>query len=217
MRPSRISIKRRLLGRSAFTLVELLVVIGVIGALAAGVGLLLRGNNPGTALRSAQSTLASALSSARGQAALNQANAMLIVQADPAVENFLRSVRVVVSTSSGWKEVGGEIILPEGVFVVPHNATTTTLSDSSANRLSTFFTTSAPVTGLSMTTNFLQSREISPLGAMGSGVGGRILVAPGRQTGANAFTIDNTSAVRGLIVSNYGVATLVNESETLDQ
>lgn len=209
----------------AFTLIELLVVIGIIGILAGGVGLILRGNNPGAALRAAQSTLIGTLSAARGQAALNQTNAMIIVQSDPAVDNFLRSVRVVVEITAGsgtWKEVGGEVILPQGVYIVPNSATLTgaAVSNSTAKRLSSFFTTSASVPGLtingvSTTTNFLQSTVFTPLGGIGS-VGGRVLVAAGTSTGATTITLDNTAAVRGFIISKYGVATLVNESETLD-
>ena len=80
----------------AFTLIELLVVIGLIGLLAGGIGVAMKNKNPGTGLRSAQSTLVSLLSSARGQSALNQVDAMILVQADPTADNFLRSIRVVV-------------------------------------------------------------------------------------------------------------------------
>ena len=66
---------------SAFTLIELLVVIGLIGLLAGGLGVAMKNKNPGSGLRSAQSVLVSLLSSARGQSALNQANAMILVQA----------------------------------------------------------------------------------------------------------------------------------------
>lgn len=221
--------KRNALGRScvrAFTLIELLVVISIIAILAAGVGVMLKGNNPGSALRAGQSTLMSTLAAARGQAALSQTNAMIIVQADPAVENFLRSVRVVVETAANsgvWKEVGGEVILPQGVYIVPHSASLAgaTVSDSGAKRLSDFFTTSGSVpgfmiNGVSTTTPFLQSKVFTPLGSMSTAVGGRVLVAAGSGTGATTVSLDNTAAVRGFVVSKYGVATLVSESETLD-
>jgi prepilin-type N-terminal cleavage/methylation domain-containing protein len=213
-------------GKRAFTLIELLVVIGIIGVLAGGIGLMLKGNNPGSALRAAQSTLMGTLAAARGQAALNQTNAMIIVQSDPSVDNFLRSVRVVVEITAGsgtWKEVGGEVIMPQGVFIVPNSTslTSTTLSSTASKRLSDFFTTSGSVTGLTIngaatSTSFLQSKIFTPLGSINSPTGGRVLVAAGNPTGATAFTLDNSAAVRGFVVSKYGVATLINDSETLD-
>jgi len=117
----------------AFTLIELLVVIGIIAVLAGGIGLAMRDNNPGSALRSAQGLALSSLSAARGQAALSQNNAQLIVQADNADDRFLRSIRVVVydtTVSGNWRQVGGEILLPVGVYVVPPSAITGVTFDS---------------------------------------------------------------------------------------
>jgi prepilin-type N-terminal cleavage/methylation domain-containing protein len=110
----------------AFTLIELLVVIGIIAAIASGVGIALRGNNPEATLRSAQGLALGALSSARGQAALTQTNARIIIQADRNEPNFLRSIRIVVPdlvTPGNWKQVGGEIVLPQNIYVVPPSGT----------------------------------------------------------------------------------------------
>lgn len=208
----------------AFTLIELLVVIGIIAVLASGVGLALRGNNPEASLRAAQGLAVGALSSARGQAALTQSNARIIVQADSNDLNFLRSIRIVVpdsATPGSWKQVGGEIILPENVYVVPPTGTLTGVTFVTANgawnvgRNSTLFNAAtAAVTGLTNATTSLISKDISPLGTV---EGGRIVVTPGRRTSATAITLDNASAVRGLVVSRYGVASLVDEATSFDQ
>jgi prepilin-type N-terminal cleavage/methylation domain-containing protein len=226
---------------SAFTLIELLVVIGLIGLLAGGLGVAMKNKNPGSGLRSAQSVLVSQLSSARGQSALNQVDAMMLVQADPTKDNFLRSVRVVVQTASGantWQEMGGEVVLPEGIYVVPPvtsvvGATLKLLNETDTKRRSLFVNTGT-VTGASLGTlvpagTYFQSLRLTSLGsvldaasttATNSGIkvtGGRLLVAAGRQTGATAWELDNVSAIRGFVVSTYGVATLINDTATLDK
>lgn len=225
---------------SAFTLIELLVVIGLIGLLAGGLGVAMSNKNPGTGLRTAQSTLVSVLASARGQAAMNQADAMILVQADPAEENFLRAIKVVVqkrNSSTGlvlekeWVEVGGEVVLPEGAYVVPpvKSMTGVSLSSPDPKRLSLFVSTST-VKGASLGLQrgtYFQSLHLTPLGSVSvdatttasdpiKTTGGRMLVAVGKQTSANAWSLDNANAVRGFVVSIYGVASLINNAATLD-
>lgn len=211
----------------AFTLIELLVVIGLIAALASGVGLALRGNNPDSSLRSGQSLTLGALSSARGQAALTQANARIVVQANSASPNFLRSIRVVVAdaaTAGGWKQVGSEIILPEGIYVVPPLASNVTdvSFDSSAGgwtaakqtalQSSLFNTATENLTpALSDGLKLLTSKPMTSLGAID---GGNIFVTSGRLTGPTTLVLDNASSVRGLVVSRYGVASLVNDTDS---
>ena len=218
---------------SAFTLIELLVVIGLIALLAGGMGVAMKNKNPGSGLRSAQSILVSLLSATRGQAALNQVNAMILVQADPNLPNFLRSVKVVVqTTTNSWTEVGGEVVLPEGIYVVPPpnaNLTGLTLKSSDTKRLSRFVDSNmvmGTAIGL-LDGKYLQSMHLTALGSVSdtgsvsgtAGVkvtGGRMLVAAGNQTGEKAWTLDNDSAIRGFVVSSYGVATLINDTATLD-
>jgi prepilin-type N-terminal cleavage/methylation domain-containing protein len=210
---------------AAFTLIELLVVIGIIAALAGGVGLALRDNNPGSALRGAQGLTVSALSSARGQAALTQANAKLIVQADKTNVNFLRAIRIVTTTDNGanWKQVGGEIILPSGVYIVPNGTVPgLTLDPAGWGRKSTFFSATAPTTVTGITASdglWISSGWISPLGVLTTGSGstivnGYIVVASGKITGPDAVTLDNYESLRGVDISRYGVATLVNEADS---
>jgi prepilin-type N-terminal cleavage/methylation domain-containing protein len=220
----------------AFTLIELLVVIGLIALLAGGIGVAMKNKNPGSALRSAQSILVSTLSAARSQSVLNQVDAMILVQADPAQDNFLRSVKVVVQTATNattWKEVGGEVVLPEGVYVVPPGtsvtgATLTLLDSSSTGRRSLFLVTSPADGGTSglgalvSSGKYFKSYRFTSLGALvddaGAKVtGARMLVAAGTQSGPTAWTLYNTSAVRGFSVSNYGVATVIGDSDSFNQ
>jgi len=219
----------------AFTLIELMVVIGLIAVLAGGVGMVMKDKNPGSGLKAAQSTLVSLLASARGQSALNQVDAMILVQADPTKDNFLRSVKVVVKIDSGattttYQEVGSEVVLPEGVYVVPPSSSLTevTLKSSSGNRLSQFVVSST-VQGASLgltSGTYFKSMQLTALGGIskdtGGGTtqvavsGGRMLVSAGTQTGANAWTLANDSAIRGFSVSKYGVATLISDTDSLN-
>jgi prepilin-type N-terminal cleavage/methylation domain-containing protein len=199
-----------------FTLIELLVVIGLIALLASGVGIALNNKNPGTMLQSAQGTLVGALSSARSQAALNQADAMIIVKAgDPSVENFLRSIQIVVEKTPGsddWREVGTEIILPEGVYVVP-GATITNVMTDPAGKPSTFFSGNASVRidGTYTTDTYMCSGKFTSLGLLSGGLSGSILVAPGTFTSETNLTLENKNAARGLVISRYGIATSVDD------
>jgi prepilin-type N-terminal cleavage/methylation domain-containing protein len=205
----------------AFTLIELLVVIGIIAALASGVGLALRDNSPGAALRAAQGLTVSALSTARGQAALTQSTAKLIVQGDKTKETFLRAIRIVVSSDAGatWKQVGGEILLPKGAYIVPNGAVDGMTTTGSA-RKSTFFNNAAPatVTGIPAADGtWISSGWISSLGVLTTGSGstissGNIVVGAGKVMGPNAVTMDNDEALRGVAVSRYGIATIVNDA-----
>lgn len=207
---------------SAFTLIELLVVIGLIALLAGGVGIAMRGNNPTATLRSAQGLLSSALAAGRGQAALTQSNAELLVEADNiADESFLRRIIVVVN---GNTQVGPDIMLPQGAYVVPP-ATITGVSLVEADgagtwpdsRRSSFFTSRAlrSVNGISK--NYLiPSGSLTALGTVSAGSGGKIVVGMGRLTSGTTLEISNPEAARGILVSRYGVATPINDAESLD-
>lgn len=198
-----------------FTLIELLVVIGIIAVLAGGVGLALRGGNPDSAIRSAQGMIASTLSATRGQAALKQSYAKIIVQADSSKDNFLRLIRVVTSPDQAtWTQAGGDIILPTGVYVVP-SGVVNGLTTAGSGRRSTFFGSPAAVSGISDVSNsWLSSAVITPLGMVLSS--GYIVVGSGRQNGPSTVVLDNYDSVRGVSVSRYGIANLINDATSFD-
>ncbi len=114
----------------AFTLVELLIVIAVIGILAGSLAAVLRTGDKGPALQAAQATLSGFVSAARAQAALGNTNATLVIWAnrdDP--ETYLRraAVAVRVDTNDDGEfddyAIQGDIQdLPRGIFFVPEDA-----------------------------------------------------------------------------------------------
>lgn len=232
---------RRHTAPKGFTLIELLVVIGLIGILAAGIGIALRDGNPTAALKAGQNSITTLVSSARGQAALNQSDAMVIVDVTPDTatsDTCLRSLQVVVRAGPGldqWRSVGNPIILPAGIYVVPppsSSITGVTFSGSwtDTRKSKGFQTTSGGAiteraydavaypyypTNAFSGRSYLRFQVFNSLGQVSNPA--TLLVTSGKKTGPSAVSLDNSEMVRGLLVSRYGVATLINESSTFDQ
>ncbi len=113
---------------SGFTLLELLVVIGMIGFLGAAVGLALSGRaHEGPALAAAQQIVASLVGATRMQALLHQTHARLIVAAHPipgsgGLAGGLRRFQIVREepfASGAYVAVGHPVVLPEPICIVP--------------------------------------------------------------------------------------------------
>lgn len=116
---------------AGFTLVEILVVIGLIVILVGGIAIALGGRGgEGAALANAQSLVAGLVGTTRAQAALHQTEARLVVYAQipPAptadAAKYLRSLQVVrrETLPSGveiWVAAGDPVTLPTPICVVP--------------------------------------------------------------------------------------------------
>jgi prepilin-type N-terminal cleavage/methylation domain-containing protein len=116
---------------AAFTLVEVLVVIGVIGILLGAIALGLSGRgSDGVALANAQSVLSGLVGTARAQAALHQTNARLVVYAQMPpgatadASKYLRTLQVVRQETNAagqnvWVAAGDPVTLPAPICVVP--------------------------------------------------------------------------------------------------
>jgi len=113
----------------AFTLVELLIVIAVIGILAGSLAAVLRTGDKGPALQAAQATLSGFVSAARAQAALGNTTATLVIWADrDDPETYLRRAAIAVrvdtneppdGVTDSYAIQGGVQDLPRGIFFVP--------------------------------------------------------------------------------------------------
>ncbi len=116
--------------KNGFTLVETLIVVGVMVVLAGVAAIALSGrSSQGAALASAQSVVAGLVSTTRSQAAVYQVRARLLVYAQRPTgsgtieaNRYLRALQVVRETdldSNVWVAVGDPVMLPMPICVVP--------------------------------------------------------------------------------------------------
>lgn len=209
-----------------FTLIELMVVIGIMVVLIGGVGFALR-DTAGASLASAQNTLATLVGQARAQAAVNQTEARLLIHAvrPPAgdADKYLRLLQVVIAVPAGsttWQAVGSPVYLPRGVYIVP--TSTAGLLAQGITWLSNPVPVSSPL-GSAGNPN-------QPVGTAFNGVGTvffvefkadgalnpaatpyiKLAVTTGA-LGTNSLpAFNNPNAVRGVLVRPSGAVTFVN-------
>lgn len=222
----------------AFTLLELLVVIGLIAGLASLLATSFAGGGKAAALHSAQASVAHLLTAARTKAPAVNRKVRLLVHADPnQPERYLRLLVLQVGRQSGaspadWDSVQS-VTLPPGTCVVPASlaglvsdaAAWKRVTDPDDDLVSDLFTNQAlshalegdvaaqAWTGVAFTPN-------GTLAALGAGPPpkGYVVIAraqirpPGTYTaGEPPLLLVNPESVRGLVLSAYGVPALLAE------
>ena len=105
---------------SGFTLIELMVVIGVVAVLAAVIFSGLRGSDATVTLRSAQATMANALNAARTLAISKGVNVGLLINNDTGDAEHYRRLIVLVEDINGSSSIVSSFNLPDGIYVIPH-------------------------------------------------------------------------------------------------
>lgn len=109
---------------SGFTLVEILVVAGLVAVLAVGLGMALQNGGEAMAVRTAERTAAGLFQSARTQAVLQQARTRVLVLNDPKdPDRHLRYLGIVVEdihNAGHWRASHGGIVLPDGVVFLQY-------------------------------------------------------------------------------------------------
>lgn len=211
--------------RRAFTLIEMVVVIGVIGVLI-GVGFAaLRTSSPTTGLRIGQGQLVSMFTALRAQAALSGQTARLIIDAtntDPV--NYLRRIRVVTqdpADATNWILLNEGVLLPEGVFFVPPGAGSPTLAEggtwaASALRSNINSGNVATTFDVNDTPGLYHWVQITARGTPSSAPPPppRIVLGAGQRVGAlgtDYVGFLSSDLVRGIRWSQYGLTSVVND------
>ena len=217
---------------AGFTLLELLVVIGLIAALSffliGGLG----GGGRSAALQSAQATIANMVTAARTKAMASGQSSRVLVHVDATITSqplrFMRYVAIQTQAPTGWQTIA-DAYLPEGVYVVPGNFSTIPAGLFAANT-STPWTKAdgSALRSTALRSNQITSETINSAGAeqwvsftisanAGTAQAGDIILASGRLrppgsylSGESPVELDNPENVRGLTLSSYGVPALIN-------
>lgn len=217
---------------AAFTLLELLVVVGLIAALSFVLVGGLGGGGKAAALQSAQATLANLVTAARVKAMASGQPARVLVCIDPNSTaqpgRYLRYVALQVQVAGTWQLLT-ETYLPDGVYVVPGNFTSIpaglfpantstpwTRSDGSALRSTVL--RNGSITAEAISGNVAEQWVSFSLSAAGTTTqAGDIIVAAGRRRAPGSYAVgespvelENPEQVRGISLSQYGVPVLIN-------
>jgi len=214
-----------------FTLIELLVVLGIITLLAGGLGLALRDGESARALEAAQATVASLVSAARVEAVLHQNRTMLVFDADPSGDCFLRGVQVAVESapdSGRWRIAGPGAVLPRGICVVPgsvgvvgatfaaDDAQPGTWPEERQSTLEMMPAGSILNGADNPSGKYLgMSVPLTSKGLAGVGVSVKLVLAAVRRA-PPGLIFDHPDQVRGIALSSYGVAILLNDARAFD-
>ncbi len=213
----------------AFTLVELLVVIGLIAALGTVFALGLKGGGRGVALASAQSLLANLVNTVRLKAVTTGHETRLLLNTDPVSDphsaRFLRYLVWQERVADEWRTLG-EAWLPEGVGLLPRDprnpahllASGVAWTRADGTTLRSTALQAAGDLRLAINSSVLESwasLSFTPAGTTFSN--GDLVLAtmeplpPGSYApGESPFQFTNPENVRGLSLSRYGLASLVS-------
>ena len=223
---------------SGFTLLELIVVIGLMATLAFVLFSGLSGAGQAQALQSAQATVANLVTAARTKAPATNHKTRLLINVDLVTpERYLRYVVLQLARQPGssptdWDTIQS-VLLPTGTCVVPgtltglvpdatqwkraSNPTEDLVSDLFKNQ-SLSYTLEGDVAAQAWTgVAFTPNGTLAALAA-GPPPKGSIVLALGMcrppgsyATGGPPLQLDHPQSVRGLVLSAYGVPALLNE------
>lgn len=212
----------------AFSLVELLVAVGLIALMAAGIGVALRGSGSTSALQNAQGVVAGVVTAARMQAMAQNASVRIMIDADPASEGYLRTCRILVSTGGAWRQAGSPATLPAGTYVVPSaeiaGATFSEVNGPWPEARRSSLTKSpeeVPLVSRSGEDGNSERAVWTVFDFNGQGLPSlrgtvrlQLIVGVARRA-ADALVFENPELVRGVMVTDYGVPLLLNQGDEL--
>jgi type II secretory pathway pseudopilin PulG len=209
---------------SAFTLTELLIVVGLVSVLSVVFISVLGGGGKSVALEAGQSTLVQLVTAARTRALAANTTVRLLVRNRTDAEDYRRLLVVVQNEAGTWRAVDS-YQLPANIYVLPHRSrvpsgmypvasewrtadNSEVLGSSSLNRAPVTFDFDA---GLE-TWEYL---GFTANGTMETGPGS-LVVAVGRpasptESGGSPVILTDPASARGIQVSTYGLPRLIND------
>lgn len=219
--------------RRGFTLIELLVVIAVIAVLAGGIGVAMLSGNPDKALQNSQSVAGSLTSVARSKAAIMQGDTGVFLNVAFGSDGFLREFRIAtLNTSGDWVVSGDPVYLDKGIYFVPPSGSGFTTSQVemvgtvawNADLRSNGYSSASFPLNFSDSTNvpgsFRMVEAFNPRGGVidfptvvTPRTDRRIVLAPGRIESDGKITLNQAESVRGLMISTYGIAVMINDAD----
>lgn len=215
--------------RRAFTLLELLVVVGLIAAMSFLLLGGLAGGSQSAALQAGQATLSNLVAAARSRAVASGRSTRLLVQHDAqspvAAERYLRFLALEELRQGEWRTLQ-TVSLPRGIHVVPHenHLPPGLLLDDAAWRRTdgTRLHSSALFRPLvSRQVDTLAVEQWAELGFSAHGTtatAGQLVLAAGRTAqvsvaGDPPVVLHSVEIVRGVQLSVYGLAVTIDGRE----
>ncbi len=215
----------------AFTLFELLVVLGLIAVLSFILSPKFGAGRQSAALQTAQAMLFNLLSAARTKAQATGQSSRVLIQVDPVNYGqplrYLRYLAVQTQNPSGWT-VFAEAFLPDGIYIVPGNfnalpigifppeLTAAWVKSDGAPLRSTALRSSQVIYEAINGPVVEQWVSIVISATAGTAQSGDLIVAPGQGRNPGAYAVGespivlvNPARVRGLSLSAYSVPTFI--------
>jgi len=227
--------------KSGFTLIEMLVVLGIIALLSAGISML-SNNDPEQAIYSAQRSMMTVFYEARLTAITRQTDVRIIIYKGPDETRKLRQVGIIYSVKNedgvdlGWVALNNGFMMPENTFFVPSASDfssyvkvskNTSASEVFKSTFNNVYTGAHHIVGVS---EFPSANPITvsegngdwfayqfSSDGMSLNPGAYVMLAMGHLDGEDYYVIDNPYSQLGFVVRRIGNTVAFSGYDVMEQ